>query len=623
MAQTNLVGKTILGYSVTEKIGFGAFATVYKAVKTNASGQYIRALKHITIPTERQYNSVLDSMGGDISKADSYFESMLNNIVSEIQILNELSEKGIQNIVRYYENDIVTIESPKRYNIYILMEYLTPLNDYIHTKTFTVRDILRIGFDILNGVASCHKIGIIHRDIKDENIFYSNNGEYKLGDFGVSKVLKDSSKAESLKGTPNFIAPEVYLGKESYSKSVDLYSLGIVLYRLLNYNRNPFLPQYPNQYFDEDEINAFDERLSGKIPPKPMLGGEKIGEVIVKSISSSSERFQNAEEFIKALEDAVDSTSTDIIDQAVMPNRANDSTIEADNNQVYEKTMGETFELFDTVREEEKEITVNKNLFNTYKEPDIPKCEDKNTETFEKKHSEKFAKDSYIEKYLSHENRREVKRLQLAKSKRKYWVLISAIIFLVGILSFFIIVPIVYGKIISLSDWLFSGPDSIIDTLRNHTKVLPHVYSIIGLKIYWWILITSFIISLFLLGRTIQNLNTSKDTKSKLIRKSHLSVQEILDTLKVKKKNLNNKQLDSAYYSVKKLEELLSTENDFGDEDEEVRECEKDISQNIDELNKLVLDINKDNVDNKSYKITETVIKINSLLRKRTMLKRK
>ena len=93
MTQTNLIGKNILGYTVSEKLGSGAFGTVYKAIKTNVSGQYIRALKHITIPTERQYNSVLSSMGGDVSKADSYFAQMLNNIVSEIKILNDLSEK--------------------------------------------------------------------------------------------------------------------------------------------------------------------------------------------------------------------------------------------------------------------------------------------------------------------------------------------------------------------------------------------------------------------------------------------------------------------------------------------------------------------------------------------------
>ena len=94
MAQTNLIGKNIFGYTVSEKLGSGAFGTVYKVIKTNAAGQYVRALKHITIPTEKQYYSVLNSMGGDVSKADSYFSQMLNNIVSEIRILNDLSEIG-------------------------------------------------------------------------------------------------------------------------------------------------------------------------------------------------------------------------------------------------------------------------------------------------------------------------------------------------------------------------------------------------------------------------------------------------------------------------------------------------------------------------------------------------
>lgn len=117
MAQTNLIGKNILGYTVSEKLGSGAFGTVYKVIKTNAAGQYVRALKHITIPTEKQYYSVLNSMGGDVSKADSYFSQMLKNIVSEIRILNDLSEKGVQHIVRYYENDILVTDSPRRYDI--------------------------------------------------------------------------------------------------------------------------------------------------------------------------------------------------------------------------------------------------------------------------------------------------------------------------------------------------------------------------------------------------------------------------------------------------------------------------------------------------------------------------
>ena len=317
MVQTNLIGKNILGYTVSEKLGVGAFGTVYKVVKINAAGQYVRALKHITIPTEKQYNSVLNSMGGDVSKADSYFSQMLNNIVAEIRILNDLSEKGVQHIVRYYENDILTTENPKRYDIFILMEYLTTLEDYINRENFLVRDVVKLGLDVLYGLQSCHDNGVIHRDIKDENIFVSDKGEYKIGDFGVSKVLKDSSKAESLKGTPNFLAPEVYLGKEIYTKSVDLYSLGIVLYRLLNYNRNPFLPHFPDQYFARDEDRAFEERMSGKIPTLPSLGGEEIGRVIVKAISRSTERFQTANEFIKALEAAISRTPAEMLNESI------------------------------------------------------------------------------------------------------------------------------------------------------------------------------------------------------------------------------------------------------------------------------------------------------------------
>lgn len=80
------------------------------------------------------------------------------------------------------------------------------------------------------------------------------------------------------------------------TKSVDLYSLGIVLYRLLNYSRNPFVPSFPAQYFSQDEDKAFEERMSGKIPPLPSLGGEEIGRVIIRAISGSNERFQIAGE---------------------------------------------------------------------------------------------------------------------------------------------------------------------------------------------------------------------------------------------------------------------------------------------------------------------------------------
>jgi serine/threonine protein kinase len=296
-----MIGEKILGYTVDEKIGTGGFGTVYKVSKTNVSGTYIRALKHISIPSQKQYLDVLNSMGGDYSKADDYFSDILKEIVNEIQILSSLSESGTKNIVRYYENDIVESNSPKKYDIYILMEYLTPFTEYMYKNELKVSDVLKLGKDILKALISCHENNVIHRDIKDDNIFISNDGEYKLADFGVSKMISDRSRAESMKGTPNFIAPEVYLGNGKYDETVDIYSLGIVLYRLLNKSRNPFLPDFPSTYNSSDEDLAFEKRMKGEKPELPYDAQNSLGEVVLKAISNRESRYNSAKEFLADL----------------------------------------------------------------------------------------------------------------------------------------------------------------------------------------------------------------------------------------------------------------------------------------------------------------------------------
>lgn len=310
MEQRDLVGETILGYKVVAKVGSGSFGTVYKAIKSNVIGDYTRALKHIAFPTARQYASVLNSMGGDACKADDYFAETLRGIAGEINLLSSLSEKGPSHIIRYYESDLEITDSPRRYDVFVLMEYATSLSEHIaQSRAFNVGDVARMGIEVLEGIKVCHDNGVIHRDIKEDNIFVNAEGQFVLGDFGVSKVLKDSSRAESMKGTPNYLAPEVYLGRGGYTKSVDLYSLGIVLYRLLNYGRNPFLPPFPSSYFAEDEDKALRQRMSGEVAPLPPLGGDAIGEVVVKAISGADQRYQDADSFISALSVALESTS--------------------------------------------------------------------------------------------------------------------------------------------------------------------------------------------------------------------------------------------------------------------------------------------------------------------------
>lgn len=636
MAQTNLIGKNILGYTVSEKLGSGTFGTVYKVIKTNAAGQYVRALKHITIPTEKQYYSVLNSMGGDVSKADSYFSQMLNNIVSEIRILNDLSEKGVQHIVRYYENDILVTDSPRRYDIFILMEYLTPLEDYIKGKDFIVRDVVKLGVDILNGLQSCHDNGVIHRDIKDDNIFVSDKGEYKIGDFGVSKVLKDSSKAESLKGTPNFLAPEVYLGKEGYTKSVDLYSLGIVLYRLLNYSRNPFLPRFPEQYFAQDEDVAFEERMSGKTPDLPAFGGEEIGRVIVKAISSSSERFQTADEFIDALELAIDNTPSEIFNEKINFGITYcTEPIGKPKAKEYGSTLGETAPLSGSEEhiEDERNKSINKHLFESIGEvppTDIPEVEP--VVRPEQKYEHKNVTDTALPK----SNGRVMNVVPPTVSEpdepaaldkkvmNKFVFVIPVIILLVGAIAYFVVIPNIYGRVVSFVDWLFTDPQNIIDTLRDPNAVLPQVNSIIGIRIFWWVWLAGLITSLFFVGKQLQAKPEPNAANAILTKKEpYLMIQDVTDALKQLKARRNSKQLDSLIYSVKKLEEKLSVESDFGYGKSSVINCENNIAKQIQFLLDTVPCIENGNFEENLQAMNTAVMNINSLLRRRIELKKR
>ena len=637
MAQTNLIGKTILGYTVSEKLGAGAFGTVYKVIKTNASGQYVRALKHITIPTEKQYNSVLNSMGGDVSKADSYFSQMLNNIVSEIKILNDLSEKGVQHIVRYYENDILVSDAPKHYDIFILMEYLTPLEDYIQGRDFLVRDVIKLATDVLNGLQACHNNGVIHRDIKDDNIFVSEKGEYKIGDFGVSKVLKDSSKAESLKGTPNFLAPEVYLGKEGYTKSVDLYSLGIVLYRLLNYSRNPFLPHFPEQYFSQDEDSAFEERMSGKTPSMPSLGGEYIGRVVVQSIAKSDERFQSADEFLSALEWAANNTPADVLDERVKFNTVSQTEpFSEPQSKVFSSTIGESvtpsaFE--EAPADDERNGSINKHLFESIGETptvDVPKVEPA------VHHEAKNESQISTGNTSPHSSERVVNFVAPAvdepkepvaldkKVLNKFVFAVPVLILLIGLIAYFIIVPNIYGQVVSFVDWLFTAPENIISTLRDPNAVLPKVNSIIGMRIFWWIWLGALIGSLFFVGKQLQAKPEPNAPNALFTKKEpYLMIMDVTEALKQIKMRQNNKKLDSLLYSVKKLEEKLSVESDFGYGKGAVISCENNIARQIQFLVETAPFIENGNLEENIDAMNTAVMNINSQLRKRIELKKR
>ena len=309
-------------WHVVEEIGNGSFGKVYKIRREDIGGEYFSALKVISIPKDRSEIADVMAEGMDIESASDYYNDMMTEIVREFVLMEKL--KGNTNIVGYEDHEVIPGENGIGGDIYIRMELLTSLNTYMQTHKFCETDVIKLGIDLCQALVLCENRNIIHRDIKPENIFISEDGYYKLGDFGVARTADRTMSGMSIKGTVSCMAPEVYKG-QAYNNTVDIYSLGIVMYRLLNDNRVPFMPPAPQKIFFSDRENAQTRRMSGEVFPKPSRASEGIYRIICKACNyNRNERYKSAADMIKDLtllsspeQDFSMSQSFNLIDETV------------------------------------------------------------------------------------------------------------------------------------------------------------------------------------------------------------------------------------------------------------------------------------------------------------------
>ena len=303
------IGATVFGgWRIERELGKGSYGTVYEIQKVDFGNVYKAALKVITVPqSEAEFQSAL-AEGMTRSQAERYFYSVVEDITRESAIMSNL--KGTANIVSYEDHAVIRHENGMGWDILIRMELLHPLLPYVYEHPMARRDIIKLGIDICKALERCQRYNVIHRDIKPENIFISDSGDYKLGDFGIARTIERTTSGLSKKGTYSYMAPEVYAGKE-YGFSVDTYSLGLVLYRMLNKNRGPFLPQPPEAITFASREQALTRRISGERLPRPFYGEGRLGEIVLKACAfDPKDRYSSPQQMRQELE-AILYTQTD------------------------------------------------------------------------------------------------------------------------------------------------------------------------------------------------------------------------------------------------------------------------------------------------------------------------
>ena len=267
-------------WRITRLIGEGSFGKVFEIEREDFGVTYKAALKAITVPASQAELLDVKADGLDDASVRNYFGSFVQDLVKEFALMSKL--KGNSNVVSYENHQVIEHKQDIGWDILIQMELLTPLNQYTSTHTVTRQDVIRLGIDLCKALELCQKYNIIHRDVKPENIFISENGDFKLGDFGIARTVEKTTSGLSKKGTYTYMAPEVYKG-EAYGSTVDIYSLGIVLYRLLNGNRTPFLPAAPAPITHADRENALAKRFSGAPLPAPSHATGRLAEIVLKA----------------------------------------------------------------------------------------------------------------------------------------------------------------------------------------------------------------------------------------------------------------------------------------------------------------------------------------------------
>ena len=287
-------------WKIVEKIGEGSFGKVYKARRTEQGKTFYSAIKVITIPSNAGELSSVRSENPDEQSVKEYFYSLVEECIQEVNTMEYF--RGNSHVVSVEDYKVMEYLDDIGWDIYIRMEYLTSFLDYCAGRALTEEDVIHLGIDLCKALEYCQCQNIIHRDIKPENIFVSRFGEFKLGDFGIARELDRTMSGLSKKGTFSYMAPEMYRG-EAYDARVDIYSLGIVLYKLRNHNRLPFISLKKQLITYRDKEEALNRRMAGEKLPAPAEAGEAFAEVILKACAyDRHDRYESAEEFRMALE---------------------------------------------------------------------------------------------------------------------------------------------------------------------------------------------------------------------------------------------------------------------------------------------------------------------------------
>ncbi len=298
MEEFNKVSPLLDNWTIGEKIENDGSADVY-LVSSDGSGMgSLAILKHYSYPKSKAQLDALYYAGTVSSEkeAKEYIAKVVKEQAYELSYLKRL--KDSQYIFTALDYQILEKSEYPGFDIYVLMDYTETLSKYLKYNAMTHLRAINLGIDICSALEDLRANGLIHQNLKPSNIFISNYGQYMLGDFGYAEISRLNGSYVPENYINDYSAPEITGLMGQPNTTMDIYSLGLVLYRIMNANHAPF----------EDEKTSASAakqlRESGEELPVPMYADYELSEIILKACAFKPEdRYQTPTEFKNALKD--------------------------------------------------------------------------------------------------------------------------------------------------------------------------------------------------------------------------------------------------------------------------------------------------------------------------------
>ena len=294
MAELKLISPLLSNMEVVECVSVRGAAAVYIVRSTKSGQTYV--LKHISVPESQKQVDALMFTGAAATKEDAqkYYEQVVSDYQTELTTLETLSASPNLDCFRSYQ--IAPKEDGVGYDMYLLAEHRKTLVDYLSDNAMTKLCAVNLAMDLCSALIDLRAAGLIHRDVKPSNIYLNAQGHFLLGDLGIAKIddLKYCTMPESM--LSSYSAPELFSLLGTIEPTTDIYSVGLILYRIFNGNHAPF----------EDEntsAKAADRRrVTGEALPVPMYADYEISEIILKACAfQPADRYQSPQELKDAL----------------------------------------------------------------------------------------------------------------------------------------------------------------------------------------------------------------------------------------------------------------------------------------------------------------------------------